>query len=196
MAFAQRVDELRDTYHGTDYRKAVAYTGAWQPGKQAMAGVDWVSEQAKASAMGKSRVTNPYGLDNSYYAKRILPYLPKLKGHESNVTYTTSSEYGDLQLFLDVAHDLGIDVMLIPLPVNGVWSDFTGLPHVQRDGFAAKIRTMAAVNGARLTDLTSKAYEPLLLRRYAPPRLEGVVGCHPCLLGIRAPLNRGRLLHG
>jgi D-alanine transfer protein len=159
-AFAQRVNELRDTYHGTDYRKAVAYTGAWQPGKQAMATIDWVSEQAKASAMGKSRVTNRYGLDNSYYAKRILPYLPKLKGHESNVTYTTSSEYDDLQLFLDVAHDLGIDVMLVSLPVNGLWSDYTGLPRAERDGFATKIRSIASANNARLTDLTVNAYAP------------------------------------
>ena len=159
-AFAQRVNELRDTYHGTDYRKAVAYTGAWQPGKQAMATIDWVSEQAKASAMGKSRVTNPYGLDNSYYAKRILPYLPKLRGHESNVTYTASSEYGDLQLFLDVAHDLGVDVMLVSLPVNGLWSDYTGLPRAERDGFAAKIRSIASANSVRLTDLTVNSYEP------------------------------------
>jgi D-alanine transfer protein len=159
-AFAQRVNELRDTYHGTDYRKAVAYTGAWQPGKQAMATIDWVSEQAKASAMGKSRVTNPYGLDDSYYAKRILPYLPKLRGHESNVTYTTSSEYGDLQLFLDVAHDLGVDVMLVSLPVNGLWSDYTGLPRAERNGFAAKIRSIASANSVRLTDLTVNSYEP------------------------------------
>jgi D-alanine transfer protein len=159
-AFAERVDELRATYHGTDYRKAVAYTGAWQPGKQAMATVDWVSEQAKASATGKSRISDPYGLDDSYYAKRILPYLPKLKGHESAVTYTSSSEYGDLQLFLDVAHDLGIDVMLVSLPVNGLWSDYTGLPRAERDGFAAKIRSIASANNAWLTDLTVNSYEP------------------------------------
>jgi D-alanine transfer protein len=159
-AFAKRVDELRATYHGTDYRKAVAYTGAWQPGKQAMATVDWVSEQAKASATGKSRISDPYGLDDSYYAKRILPYLPKLKGHESAVTYTSSSEYGDLQLFLDVAHDLGIDVMLVSLPINGLWSDYTGLPRAEREGFAAKIRSIAGANNARLTDLTVNSYEP------------------------------------
>ncbi|MHB1008430.1 MAG: D-alanyl-lipoteichoic acid biosynthesis protein DltD, partial [Propionibacteriaceae bacterium] len=74
--------------------------------------------------------------------------------------FTSSVEYHDLQLYLDVAHDLGIQVLLIALPVNGVWSDFTGLPKAQRDGFSAKVRTMAAVNGAQLVDLSSKAYEP------------------------------------
>ena len=159
-AFARRVDELRETYHATDYRKAVAYTGAWEPGKQAMATVDWAAEQATAAAIGKSRVTDAYGLDGTYYAKRILPYLPRLKGHESNVTYTTSPEYADLQLFLDVARDVGIDVMLLSMPVNGLWSDYTGLPRVERDGFAAKIRSIASANNVRLTDLTVNAYEP------------------------------------
>jgi len=159
--FTSRVNALRDTYLGADYRKAVRYTGAWQPGRQSMATIDWAAEDAKATATGQLSVgSSPYNMQNTYYKKRIMPLLNRLKGEQTGVTYTSSVEYDDLQLFLDVAHDLGIDVMLIPLPVNGVWSDFTGLPHVQRDGFAAKIRTMAAVNGARLTDLTSKAYEP------------------------------------
>jgi D-alanine transfer protein len=159
--FTSRVNALRDTYKGVDYRKGVTYTGAWQAGKQSMATIDWASEDAKAAATGRVRVgKNPFNMEDAYFQKRIAPQLGKLKGQQTGVTYTSSVEYDDLQLFLDVAHDLGIDVMLIPLPVNGVWSDFTGLPRVQRDGFAAKIRTMAAKNGASLTDLSSKAYEP------------------------------------
>jgi D-alanine transfer protein len=159
--FTSRVNALRDTYKGVDYRKAVSYTGDWQPGKQSMATVDWAAEDAKATATGQLRVgRNPYNMEDAYYQKRIVPQLTKLKGQQAGVSYTSSVEYDDLQLFLDVAHDLGIDVMLIPLPVNGAWSDFTGLPKAERAGFAAKIRTMAAANGAQLTDLTSKAYEP------------------------------------
>jgi D-alanine transfer protein len=159
--FTSRVNALRDTYKGVDYRKAVTYTGAWHQGRQSMATVDWAAEDAKATATGQLKVgKNPYNMENAYYTKRIVPQLDKLKGQQTGVTYTSSVEYDDLQLFLDVAHDLGIDVMLISLPVNGVWSDFTGLPKAERNGFAAKVRTMAAANGAQLTDLTSKSYEP------------------------------------
>ena len=159
--FTSRVNALRDTYKGADYRKAVRYTGAWQPGRQPMATIDWAAEGAKATATGQLSVgRSPYNMESTYYAKRIMPLLNRFKGEQAGVTYASSPEYGDLQLFLDVAHDLGITVMLIPLPVNGVWSDFTRLPQVQRDVFAAKIRTMATGNGARLTDLTPKAYEP------------------------------------
>lgn len=159
--FTSRVNALRDTYKGVDYRKAVTYTGAWRPGRQTMATIDWAAEDARAAAAGRLRVgTSPYNMEDVYYTKRIKPMLNTFRGEQSHVTYTSSPEYGDLQLFLDVAHDLGITVMLIPLPVNGVWSDFTGLPQAQRAGFAAKIRTMAAANGARLADLTPKAYEP------------------------------------
>ena len=159
--FTSRVNALRDTYKGVDYRKAVSYTGAWEPGRQSMTTIDWAAEDVKANATGKARVgKNLYNMEDAYYQKRIVPQLDKLKGQQAGVTYTSSVEYDDLQIFLDVAHDLDIDVMLIPLPVNGAWSDFTGLPKAQRDGFAANIRHIAATNAAQLTDLTTNAYEP------------------------------------
>ncbi len=160
-AFSNRVDALRETYDGTNWRKGVAYTGPWQPGAQSMNTIDWAAQDAKAVAVGKSReTTNPYGMDDGYYSKRIVPYLTKLKGHESQVTYTSSAEYGDLQLFLDVARDLGVEVMLVALPVNGRWSDYTGLPRREWVGFAAKVQGMAQLNQVQLTDLTVNAYEP------------------------------------
>ena len=160
-AFTSRVNALRDTYTGADFRRAVRYTGAWQPGRQPMATIDWAAEDAKATAAGRTSVGgSPYNMQDTYYKKQIVPLLNKFKGDQASVRYTTSTEYDDLQLFLDVARDLGIDVLLIPLPVNGSWSDFTGLPKTERNGFAAKIRTMAEANGVRLTDLTTKAYEP------------------------------------
>ncbi len=160
-AFSNRVDALRETYDGTNWRKNVAYTGAWRPGPQSMNAVDWGAQDARAIAVGQSRVTtNAYGMDDGYYGKRIAPYLGKLKGHESKVTYTTSTEYDDLQLFLDVARDLGVEVMLVALPVNGRWSDYTGLPHRESDGFAAKVQGTAQLNQVAITDLTVNAYVP------------------------------------
>ncbi len=160
-AFSNRVDALRETYDGTSWRKSVSYTGAWIPGAQAMATIDWEAQDAKAITAGRSRVTtNSFGMDDGYYSKRIVPYLDKLKGHEAKVTYTTSTEYDDLQLFLDVARDLGIQVMLVSLPVNGAWSDYTGLPHAESDGFAAKLQRIAKLGKVQLTDLTTNAYVP------------------------------------
>jgi D-alanine transfer protein len=159
--FTSRINTLRDKYKGGEYRKGVSYTGPWQPGKQPMDTIDWAAEDAKATAAGSARVgKNPYNMENSYYTSRILPQLGKFRGQQTGVSFTSSVEYNDLQLFLDVAHDLGIQVMLIALPVNGLWSDFTGLPKAQRDGFATKIRAMAAANGAELVDLSGNAYEP------------------------------------
>lgn len=159
--FTSRINALRDTYKGADYRKAVSYTGAWQPGKQSMATIDWDAENAKATKVAQAQVgICPYNMDDGYYKNRIEPQLDKFGGRQSNITYSTSVEYDDLQLFLDVARELGIDVMLVSLPVNGAWSDFSGLPKAERDAFASNIKSIAATNGAKLTDLTSKAYEP------------------------------------
>lgn len=156
-----RMNTLRDAYKGAEYRKAVSYTLPWQPGKQPMSTVDWAAEDATAIADGKALVAkNPYNMEDWYYNAKIVPQLEKLKNQQKSLTLTSSVEYDDLQLFLDVAHDLGIKVMLVAMPVNGVWSDYTGLAKAQRDGFSAKVRTMAALNGAQLTDLSDKAYEP------------------------------------
>jgi D-alanine transfer protein len=160
-AFSNRVNALRETYDGTNWRKGVTYTGAWQPGSGSMANIDWSAQDARAIALGSSReTTNPYGMDDGYYTKRIVPYLAKLKGHEARVTYTTSTEYDDLQLFLDVARDLGVQVMLVSLPINGRWSDYTGLPQRESNGFAANVQRMAQRNHVPLTDLTVNSYVP------------------------------------
>ena len=40
--------------------------------------------------------------------------------------YTESPEYDDLKCFLDVADELGIEVILVSIPVNEMWSEYRG----------------------------------------------------------------------
>ncbi len=160
-ALSQRLDLLRETYRTTSLRQAVSYTAPWQPGATPMDSINWAAQDALARQQGAQHVTNnPYGMDDTFYTRRIAPYMDYMKGHESKVTYTNPTEYDDLQIFLDVARDLGIQVLLISLPVNGLWSDYTGLPKAESEGFAARVRTVASDNGVQLADLTEKAYEP------------------------------------
>ena len=51
--------------------------------------------------------------------------LAKLKDSAKNTKYRSEEEYGDLQLFLDVAKDLGLKVNLILVPLQGYWADYT-----------------------------------------------------------------------
>src|SRR5665647_318276 len=91
----------------------------------------------------RAHETDSYLVCRLLLEKKNLPYLPNLKHHETNDTYATSSEYSDLQLFLRVARDLSVDVMLISRPVAGLWRAYTGLPRGGRNGSAARIRRIA-----------------------------------------------------
>ena len=62
--------------------------------------------------------------------------------------YTQSPEYGDLICFLNVCRDLGIRPLLVSLPVNGPWYDYTGFPQQSRQAYYQKIRDIAAEYGA------------------------------------------------
>lgn len=160
-AVSNRMAVLRETYKATDYRKAVSYTGAWSPGAGPMSAIDWEAQRRRADEIGRSRVTNnPYGLDDGYFDRRIREYETQLVGQEKGVRYTESTEYDDLQLFLDVAKALGVEVLLVSMPVNGPWSDHTGLPVAERTGEAARVRDIAGRNGVKLVDLTTQAYTP------------------------------------
>lgn len=164
-----RLGVLQESYDQKKVRSRFQYTGSYVQQGSPMGSFDWTTanEQADAQASLATR-GNPYGMQQDYYKRRIEPYLASLKGHEAPVQYTDSREYDDLDLFLEVAHDLGLEVMLVALPVNGLWSDFTGLPMNERTMYAAKVQQVAAnewrvdSNHPPLTfvDLTSKMYEP------------------------------------
>ncbi len=163
-----RLGVLRESYEQKRVRSRFQYTGPYVQQGSPMASFDWAAATARADEQAKAAIANPYGMQQDYYSRRIAPYLTKLKDHESAVQYTDSKEYDDLDLFLEVAHDLGLDVMLVALPVNGLWSDFTGLPMSERTVYAQKVRQVAD-NEWRVdsrhppltfVDLTPKMYEP------------------------------------
>lgn len=163
-----RLGVLQESFDQKRARSRFSYTGAFVQQGAPMAAFDWAAAEAKADAQARAAIGNRFGMQQDYFTRRIEPYLDKMNGHESNVQYTDSREYDDLDLFLEVAHDLGLNVMLVALPVNGLWSDFTGLPMAERTMYAQKVRQVAD-NEWRVdsrhppltfVDLTPKMYEP------------------------------------
>ena len=88
----------------------------------------------------------------------IRPSLKKKKNQSVNGSYSTSPEYEDLSCFLDVCEDLGIRPMLVMLPVNGYWYDYTGFPKEARADYYKKIRTIAKKYHASLLDYSDQEY--------------------------------------
>jgi D-alanine transfer protein len=67
-------------------------------------------------------------------------------------------------MFLNVCKDLEIDVMLISIPVNGMWYDYTGFSKEDREGYYEKIRVISKDYNVRLADFSDKEYEKYFLR--------------------------------
>lgn len=108
----------------------------------------------------KSSTNNQYGIRDDYWNKNIKKKYRELKDSHKNISYAKSKEYDDLQLFLQVAKELGITVELVNQPVNGTWYDYMGHSKEDRETYYQNIRDIASENGVRLLDLSTYEYEP------------------------------------
>ncbi len=84
--------------------------------------------------------------------------LAKLKDSAKNIKYRSEEEYGDLQLFLDVAKDLGLKVNLILVPLQGYWADYTGVPKEEIEYYYSRIREISDKNNVNLIDYSKYSY--------------------------------------
>ena len=102
---------------------------------------------------------NEFYIDNRSY-KRLLPYLDIKKGMNADADrgYQTGPEFQDLACFLEVCRETGIKPLLIMVPVNGYYYDYTEFPRKARDAYYGKIREIAQEYGALLADLSGEEY--------------------------------------
>ena len=110
---------------------------------------DWEELMALAELRGEEENQNPFYIGQESY-ERLLPYLPEKKGMnaDANKGYQTGPEFADLRSFVRTAREAGVEVMLVMVPVNGYYYDFTEFPASARQGYYEKIRTLAKEEGA------------------------------------------------
>ena len=125
-------------------------------------------EQAK-----KDTQSNEYHFDDWYYKKRIEGNLESLKNSASTFKYTDSPEYADFKLFLQIAKELGVEVLVITFPVNGPWYDYIGIDASQRNAFSTKINEIVKEAGVKQVDLTSHDYDPYYIWDATHPGWKG-----------------------
>lgn len=127
--------------------------------------VDFEELMKEAEAQGKAQCTNnDFYIYDDYYNQYIKPVLAKQKDSAGDLSYCDSPEYGDLKLFLEVCKETGLDVMLINIPVNGYWYDYTGFPKEDRQQYYQNIRDIVAEYGVALLDLSEHEYTPYFLK--------------------------------
>ena len=120
---------------------------------------DWQSLEKEAEAQSLKEEQNPFYIEQKSYEK-LVPYLKKKRGMNRDAAggYQKGPEFGDLECFLKVCRDTGITPMLVLVPVNGYYYDFTEFPSSARQAYYEKIRKIAEKYDARIADFSGEEY--------------------------------------
>ena len=122
---------------------------------------NWDELLQSAEADAKERTNNnEFGIENETFNTKVKSQLEKEKGRAANYKYSISPEYGDLELFLEVAKELGYNVRVINFPINGKWYDYIGIGAEQRKIYREKLTNIVQSYGYSIFDLGDKEYEP------------------------------------
>ena len=140
----------------------------------AMPDYNWDEVLAKNEEQAKKDTqSNKYHFDDWYYKKQIADKLESLKDSNATFKYTESPEYEDFKLFLQIAKELGVEVLVITFPVNGPWYDYIGIDASQRNAFSTKINEIVKEAGVKQADLTSHDYDPYYIWDATHPGWKG-----------------------
>ena len=117
-----------------------------------------------AEAGAEACANNGFYIRDDYYDTYVRDVEDERKGSESESSYLESPEYGDLGIFLEVCRETGIEPLIVSIPVNGRWYDWTGFPKKDRQGYYEKVRRICREYGAELADFSDKEYEEYFLK--------------------------------
>lgn len=119
----------------------------------------------KADEKGKKACTNnEFKIENGYYVEYVEPKYKELKDTQKDMSYDESLEYEDLELFLNISKELGLDLHFISVPVHGIWYDYVGFPKEKRQSYYKKIREIASSHKTALLDLSNHEYTDYFLK--------------------------------
>lgn len=126
---------------------------------------DWTAYSQQAEEDAKNATSsNVFQISDRYYNFKIKPHLEKRRGSSCKSSYSVSPEYDDLKGFLMVCRDLNIEPMLILLPVNGKWYDYTDFKKERRNKFYKNVTELiVGFPNARMTDLSTEEYTDYIM---------------------------------
>lgn len=107
--------------------------------------------------------TNKFYITDSYYNHMIKSKVSSLKNYKSKESFSTSPEYQDFQMVLDVLKESGAKPLFISVPVNGYWYDYTGFNKENRIQYYTKIKHQITNEGFPVVDLSKYEYNKYFL---------------------------------
>lgn len=127
--------------------------------------IDYAALLDQAEKIGEESCTNnDLYIYDDYYNEHVKPSLEDVKDRDVSASYLESQEYDDLNLFLDVCGEVGITPLIVNIPVNGIWYDYTGFPKDGREKYYQNIRKICKDRDVSILDFSDKEYEHYFLK--------------------------------
>lgn len=126
--------------------------------------IDFERLRAEAEAEGAEETKgNEFNIKDKYFSKLQKKGVKKRENSGTKSSYSKSPEYDDLRCFLDVCRENGITPLLVNVPVNGWWYDYTGFSKEKRNEYYQNIRDIAKEYQVVLADYSDREYEKYFL---------------------------------
>ena len=127
--------------------------------------IDWAQEEILAQEAALSQAANnDYSMLDSYYQTYVGHRLSQMAGRDAGISYDVSPEYDDLRCLFEICKAKNIQALFVHVPVNGKWSDYTGLSQSTRQTYYETVREIAAqYDNITMLDLTQEEYTPYFL---------------------------------
>lgn len=127
--------------------------------------IDFGLLMEKAGQAGKEACTNNrFLIYDEYYDTYVRAAEEERRGSDTGGSYQVSPEYEDLRLFLDVCKETGTEPLIVSIPVNGRWYDWTGFPKEDREAYYENIRKICEEYQVEMADFSDKEYEEYFLK--------------------------------
>lgn len=120
---------------------------------------DWSALERKAQEQGEKSEQNPFYMEPAAWEKKKrLIEKGKVKRDQVTDGYKSLEERGDLEAFLDVCREMEIEPLVVMLPVNGYWYDYTGYGMEAREKYYQRIRALLEERQVEYADLSGEEY--------------------------------------
>ncbi len=132
---------------------------------------DWTALLQQADSDGAAACTNnSYGIYDDYWNRNS-----KYNSEYKQVFSRSEPEYEDFTYFLEVCREVGMQPLVIILPVHGTWYDKEEVSSDERQTYYARIRKISDNAGATYADFSSCEYEKYFLCDTVHPGWRGWV---------------------
>ncbi|MCU5086809.1 D-alanyl-lipoteichoic acid biosynthesis protein DltD [Bacillus cereus] len=127
--------------------------------------MNWMETRKYADQIGAlESKSNPYGIEDGYFNKKIKQKLKQRQGYLKNDAYDQSPEYEDLQIVLDLLKQSGAKPLFISVPVKGSWYDYAGFPKERRELYYKKVHAQVKQAGYQIADFSNYEYDKYFLK--------------------------------